>query len=140
MPTVLGQLGIGVSNLDRSVTFYTKTLSIGLAPTATFDTPDFIETVLAFPKGKQPTGSEIALMQYKDGVVPKKQQGKLMFYVDDVEEVMGRCKQGGAEVYSDFGEGEGIVEHVGIVLDPDGFLVEFLPMMFLMAAQGSSKL
>jgi catechol 2,3-dioxygenase-like lactoylglutathione lyase family enzyme len=144
MPTVLAAIGLGVSNLQRSIDFYTKTLAIGLQVTETFDAPDFIETMLAFPKekGSKAIGVEIALMQYKNdadnSVVPKRQrQGKLMFYVDDVQDLMERCKKAGVEVYSDYGDGDGVMEHLGIVRDPDEYLVEFLPMVFWMAAQGS---
>jgi catechol 2,3-dioxygenase-like lactoylglutathione lyase family enzyme len=142
MPTVLAAIGLGVSNLQRSIDFYTKTLNIGLQATETFDAPDFTETMLALPKekGSKAMGVEIALMQYKDtdsSVIPKQRQGKIMFYVDDVEDVMERCKKAEVEVYSDYGEGDGVMEHLGIVRDPDGYLVEFLPMVFLMAAQGS---
>src|SRR4051794_12659662 len=71
MPPMLGATGIGVSDMKKSVDFYTNVLQLGLQPTQTFDVAAFTETVLAFPKGTKNAGSQIILMQYKDGVIPR---------------------------------------------------------------------
>jgi catechol 2,3-dioxygenase-like lactoylglutathione lyase family enzyme len=70
-------------------------------------------------------------MQYKDGKTPLNQQGKLVFYVDDVKAVLDRCKAAGAKVYLDLGAGKDWVKNIAMVHDPDGFLVEFLPLSML---------
>ena len=135
---MLGATGIGVSDMKKSVDFYTNVLQLGLQPTQTFDVAAFTETVLAFPKGTKNAGSQIILMQYKDGVIPRNQQGKLVFYVDSVKELMDRCKAYGCEVFLDHGIGEGWTKEIGMVRDPDGFIVEFLPTKFLKITLGSS--
>jgi catechol 2,3-dioxygenase-like lactoylglutathione lyase family enzyme len=118
MPPMLGAVGIGVSNLERSVKFYINTLGLGLRQNQFFDVTEFKEVILGFPKGPKPTGSPIILMQYKDGKVPKNQQGKLVFYVEDVKAVMDRCKEYGCKVFLDVGAGEGWTKDIGIVRDP----------------------
>jgi catechol 2,3-dioxygenase-like lactoylglutathione lyase family enzyme len=131
MPPMLGATGIGVSNMERSVAFYRDTLGIGLKQNQFFDVEHFTETIMGFPRGPKPTGSPIILMQYKDGTVPKNQQGKLVFYVEDVKAVMDRCKAYGCEVFLDLGAGQGWTKDIGLVRDPDGFLLEFLPLTTL---------
>jgi catechol 2,3-dioxygenase-like lactoylglutathione lyase family enzyme len=131
MAPFLGATGIGVSNMEKSLKFYRDTLNIGLAATQTFDVEAFTETVLGFPRGSKPTGSQVILMQYKDGKTPLNQQGKLVFYVDDVKAVLDRCKAAGAKVYLDLGAGKDWVKNIAMVHDPDGFLVEFLPLSML---------
>ncbi|KAF2673439.1 Glyoxalase/Bleomycin resistance protein/Dihydroxybiphenyl dioxygenase [Microthyrium microscopicum] len=138
MPTMLGATGIGVSDMKRSVHFYTDVLQLGLQPTQTFDVATFTETVLAFPKASKAAGSQIILMQYKDGKVPKNQQGKFVFYVDDVKGAMDRCKAYGSKIFLDLGAGEGWVKEIGMARDPDGFIVEFLPMKMLKQTLGTS--
>jgi len=134
MPPMLGAAGIGVSDMKRSVDFYTNVLNLGLKPTQYFDVESYIETILAFPRGAKPTGSPIILMQYKNTSKPKNQQGKLVFYVEDVAEVLNRCKKYGSEVYKDLGNGEGWVKDIAMVRDPDGFVLEFMPLKLLKAS------
>lgn len=131
MPPMLGSIGIGVANMDRSVRFYRDTLQLGLVPTQFFDVDSFTETVMAFPKGEKPTGSTIILMEYKNTPAPKNQLGKLVFYVEDVKAIMDRCKEYGCEIFLDLGAGKGWVKDIGMVRDPDGFLVEFIPLRVL---------
>jgi lactoylglutathione lyase len=131
MPPMLGAVGIGVSNLERSVKFYINTLGLGLKQRQFFDVEHFSEIIIGFNPGSKPTGSPIILMQYKDGKVPKNQQGKLVFYVEDVKAVMDRCKEYGCEVFLDLGAGTGWTKEIGMVRDPDGFLLEFLPLTTL---------
>jgi len=128
---MLGGIGIGVANMDRSVKFYRDTLQLGLVPTQFFDVDSFTETVMAFPKGAKPTGSPIILMEYKNAPAPKNQQGKLVFYVENVKAVMDRCKGYGCDVFLDLGAGNGWTKDIGMVRDPDGFLVEFIPLQAL---------
>jgi catechol 2,3-dioxygenase-like lactoylglutathione lyase family enzyme len=131
MAPFLGATGIGVSNMERSVSFYRDTLKIGLAPTQTFDVEAFTETVMGFPKGSKPIGSQIILMQYKDGKIPRDQQGKLVFYVEDVKAVVDRCKAAGCRIFLDLGAGKDWVKNIAMVRDPDGFVLEFLPLSLL---------
>src|ERR1700750_1099275 len=118
MPPMLGAADIVVSDMKRSVDFYTNVLNIGLKPTQYFDVEAYTETILAFPRGPRPTGSPIILMQYKNEGKPQKQQGKLVFYVEDVAEVLDRCKKYGSEVYLDLGAGADWVKDIAMIRDP----------------------
>jgi len=131
MPPSLGATGIGVSNLKESLHFYTKILDIGFKPTQHFDVEAYYETIIALPKGSRPVGSPIILMQYKNAPPPKNQQGKLVFYVEDVKEVLDRCKKYGSEIYLDLGAGADWVKDIAMVRDPDGFVLEFMPLKML---------
>jgi lactoylglutathione lyase len=139
MKPFLGATGVGVSNLDRSVDFYTNILGLGLVQTQIFDVEAYKEALLSFPPKSKPSGSPILLMQYKGVAPPKNQQGKFVFYVEDVKPVLDRCKQYGSFVYKDLGDGEGIVQQIAMVHDPDGFVVEFIPFSLLRASWGDDK-
>ncbi|KAF1986554.1 hypothetical protein K402DRAFT_454206 [Aulographum hederae CBS 113979] len=131
MAPKLAAVGIGVTSLDRSKTFYT-TLLPHLTHTATFNVPAFSEYVLS-----SPTGAAIVLMQYPATAKPPRtvvnSGGKLVFYVEDVGKQMQIARGMGAKVVLDSTTGEGggtfgTYEAIGMCLDPDGFLVEFLPV------------
>jgi predicted enzyme related to lactoylglutathione lyase len=127
MVTKLGAIGVGVSNLERSVHFYTKVLDIGLVPVQTFEAAEYNEVVLVFLKGAKIVGPAILLMQYKNGHKPVKQQGKMVFNVDEVKPILDRAKAYGSEIYLDLGAGEGVVAQIAMIRDPDGYVVELFP-------------
>jgi predicted enzyme related to lactoylglutathione lyase len=134
MPSTLGAVGIGVSNMQKSVQFYTSML--GMKPTQTFDVAAFTETVLAFPHKR--AGSQIILMEYKDKARNvKEESGKLVFYVEDVAEIRRKMVQYGCEVVHELGTGEGWVKQIFMGKDPDGRVLEFMPLSLL---KGSSSL
>jgi catechol 2,3-dioxygenase-like lactoylglutathione lyase family enzyme len=146
MPATLGAVGIGVADMNRSVHFYTKVLPLSISVTQTIDVAPFLEKILALPTFKSASGkttspgSQIILMQYKDGRVPKNQQGKLVFFVDDVGECMRRCKEYGSKVFLEVGAGiDAFSKTIGMVLDPDGFLVEFIPVGTMINTSASPK-
>jgi hypothetical protein len=108
-------------------------------PTQTFDVEPFTETVLAFPHKRG--GSQLILMQYKPGFRPtgvKDPPGKFVFYVEDVKEVLDKCKSFGCEVTLDLGSGKGWVGQIAMVKDYlDGMVLEFMPLSLL---KGSADL
>jgi catechol 2,3-dioxygenase-like lactoylglutathione lyase family enzyme len=127
MDTKLGAVGVGVSDLERSVHFYTKVLDIGLVAVQTFDAVEYKEVVLVLLKGQKVVGPAVLLMQYKNGQKPVKQQGKFVFYVDKVKPALDRAKAYGSEIHLDLGTGEGVIKEIAMVRDPDGYIVEFFP-------------
>jgi predicted enzyme related to lactoylglutathione lyase len=117
--------------MAASVSFYERIL--GYKPTQTFDVEAFTETVIAFPHRKG--GSQIILMQYKNrpqGV--RDPPGKLVFYVEDVKEILEKCKKEGCEVTLDLGAGEGWVSKICMVKGLDGEILEFMPLSILKGA------
>jgi predicted enzyme related to lactoylglutathione lyase len=134
MPATLGAIGIGVSDMAKSVAFYERVL--GYKPTQTFDVEMFTETVMAFPHSKG--GSQLILMQYKNrpqGV--QNPPGKLVWYVEDVKEVVDKCKAAGCKMMLELGSGEGWVSKIAMAIGLDGEVLEFMPLSLL---KGSGSL
>jgi uncharacterized glyoxalase superfamily protein PhnB len=125
---MLGAVGIGVSNMARSVAFYKDQL--GMKSLQYFDVEAFSETVMGWThKG---AGSQIILMQYKNAAPPRNQQGKLVFYIEDVPAMMEKLKAYGCQVYLEPGQAEQAwAKQIGMVRDPDGFVLEFIPLSML---------
>jgi uncharacterized glyoxalase superfamily protein PhnB len=84
---------------------------------------------MAFPHKR--AGPPILLMQYKNAPAPKNQQGKLVFYVEDVKAMRDKLVEYGCEVYLELGAGEGWVSKIFMCRDPDGFVLEFMPLSML---------
>jgi catechol 2,3-dioxygenase-like lactoylglutathione lyase family enzyme len=138
----LGGVGLAVSDMATSVAFYRDIL--GYVPTQTFDVQDFTETILAFPHATSAAnsltgGSQLILMQYKKKPAPKRQIGKLVWYVEEpkIKEIADKCeKKYGLKAYKKLGVGEGWIKDIHMVYDPDGFLIEFLPLRLQNAGLG----
>lgn len=126
--TMLGAVGIGVTDMATSLKFFIDTLNIGLKSVQTFDVDMYYEEVLAFPPGTKNAGSAIILMQYKDPSLPKpiNQQGKMVFYVDDVKAVLKRCEDAGCEIFHDLGASQEWPD-MCMVYSPDRYIVELMP-------------
>jgi predicted enzyme related to lactoylglutathione lyase len=126
-PNSLGAVGVAVSDLSISIDFYQRVLGIGLAVNGTINVPQWNQTVLAFPPGRSPTGSQIILMKYLDAPRPKDEQGKLVFYAEDVVGIVARVKAAGGVVTIDVGTAPPPLEGFATILDPDGFILELIP-------------
>jgi lactoylglutathione lyase len=133
-PNSLGAVGVAVSDLSTSLDFYQRVLGIGLTIIGTINVPQWNQTVLAFPPGKSPTGSQIILMKYLDAPRPKDEQGKLVFYSDDVKSIVARVKAAGGVVAIDVGTVPPPLDGFATILDPDGFILELLPNSVVAAA------
>lgn len=122
--TYLGAVGIGVSDLDRSVDFYARIF--GMKKVWKLKLPHMHEVVLNLDGGR---GFSLVLMHYVDGTHPNYANNpvKLVFYVDDPQGCIEKIR----------GEGMAIVREatpvpelrnavVGLAKDPDGYLLEIL--------------
>ena len=121
-PNSLGAVGIGVSDLPRSVDFYSRVLGLTLTQTFKLDYMD--EVVLAF-EGR----TAVVLMHYTDGSVRnyKDNPVKLVFFVTDPKAVSDRIKADGLEIVREPTPIEtlgGAI--VGLAKDPDGYTIELL--------------
>ncbi len=119
-----GAVGIGVTDLARSVDFYTRVL--GMVQLQTFSLDDMDEVVVGFEGSR---ASAIVLMHWTDGSARTYQYDsmKLVFYVADPTAVAAAIREDGCEIVREpapvpsFGDAV-----VGFAKDPDGYLLELL--------------
>ena len=121
-PDYLGATGIGVSDLDRSVDFYTRVL--GMTAMQTFKLDYMDEVVVAF-EGR----TAIVLMHWTDGSARTYRDNpiKLVFYVTDPKAVTERIRAEGLEITREPTPIEtlgGAI--VALAKDPDGYVIELL--------------
>jgi lactoylglutathione lyase len=115
-------VGIGVSDMARSVEFYTKVM--GMKQMQTFELPHMKEVVLGY-KGDV----AVVLMHYIDGSAQHYTNNpvKLVFNIDDPKALAARIRAAGLEVTR---EPEPLPEFgnmiVGLAKDPDGYVIEML--------------
>lgn len=119
----LGAAGVGVTDLDRSVDFYTRVF--GMRTVMKLSLPDMDEVVLGLPGGD--TG--LVLMQHHDrsGHDYASTGGKLVFYVTDPTAVAAEMRSQGLEVVREPAPVPELGDVVvGFAKDPDGHLLELL--------------
>jgi lactoylglutathione lyase len=121
-PDFLGAVGIGVSDLERSVDFYSRV--VGMSVTQTFKLDYMDEVVLAF-EGR----TAVVLMHYTDGSARNYRDNpvKLVFYVVDPVTISDRIKAEGLEIVREpipMASMGGAL--LGLAKDPDGYIVELI--------------
>jgi catechol 2,3-dioxygenase-like lactoylglutathione lyase family enzyme len=123
-PNVLGSVGIGVMDLERSIGFYGDVL--GMKVLRRFELGYLNEVVLGFPDG---SGANVVLMNWpQDGA--RKYDGdnvKLVFYVHDPAAVIARIRAHGGRIDREAAPIEALNGTVvGLGRDPDNYVVELL--------------
>lgn len=122
----ISAVGIGVTSLETSLAFYRDVL--GMKPIATFELDYMDEIVLVAPNG----GSAIVLMEYTDGG-DRNVKGlpvKIVLRVADPQALANAIREAGYEIVREpvaAPEVGGAI--VGFAKDPDGYLIEILPLM-----------
>jgi lactoylglutathione lyase len=119
----LGATGIGVSDLQRSVDFYTRV--IGMKTIMKLKLPYMDEVLVSF--GGRSTA--VALMHWTDGTVSSYENlpVKVVFYVPDPAALAEAIEAEGLEIIRkptpvpELGDAV-----VGLARDPDGYIVEIL--------------
>ena len=120
----IGAVGIGVSDLKRSIDFYTRVL--GMTKLQKFRLPYMDEMIVGF-EGRR--GSAIALMHWTDGSNPNYRDLpiKVVLYVPDPQAAADAIRAEGLEITR---EPTPIPELgnavVGLAKDPDGYVIELL--------------
>jgi lactoylglutathione lyase len=122
--TYLGAVGIGVSDLNRSVDFYTGVF--GMKKVWKLKLPHMHEMILNFEGGR---GASLVLMHYVDGSNPHYADNpvKLVFYVSEPRVCIEMIRKEGLEIIREatpVPELQNAV--VGLAKDPDGYLLEIL--------------
>jgi len=121
-PDFLTATGIGVSDLDQSVAFYTEAL--GMQQTQTFKLPYMDEVVVAH-EGR----GAIVLMHYTDGSERNYRDNpvKLVFYVTDPAAITERIRARGLEITREPIANESMNGAViALAKDPDGYVIELI--------------
>ena len=121
-PNSLGAVGIGVSDLKRSVDFYSRVM--GMTQTQTFKIDYMDEVVLAY-EGR----TAVVLMHYTDGSARnyKDLPIKLVLYVTDPKAIAAAIRADGLEIIREPAPIETLGgAMVGLAKDPDGYTIELL--------------
>lgn len=121
---VLGAMGIGVSDLARSVDFYTRVL--GMETLTTMTLPHMDEVILGYDRSRGPA---LVLMHHTDGSDPSCNNlpVKVVVYVADPAGLADAIRAEGLDIVREpapVPELGGAV--VGFAKDPDGYMVEIL--------------
>ncbi|MBN1653435.1 MAG: VOC family protein [Deltaproteobacteria bacterium] len=113
--------GVGVTDLDVVVEFYTRFMDMEVESTATREDRD--ETVLWAKAGR---GSRIVLMKFKDGRDTQKINGKFVFAVADINSLYTNLTEAGYERIFAPLEYAGVT--VAQLFGPEDFLIELEKM------------
>jgi lactoylglutathione lyase len=122
MASWLGQYCINVTDLERSVAFYT---ALGLENTSRTEIPQALEAIVEHPAG----GSKLQLAQQKEPADPfDLGTGIWKLYVNtrDIASTYATALAAGAQVQSGPQRLEQWPVTIAFVLDPDGYLVELV--------------
>lgn len=120
----LGAVGIGVSDLTRSIDFYTRV--VGMTKLQRFRLPHMDEMVVGF-EGRG--GSALVLMHWTDGSARDYRDlpVKVVLYVPDPQATADAIRAEGLEITREPTPipelGDAVV---GLAKDPDGYVIELL--------------
>ncbi|MGH1471804.1 MAG: VOC family protein [Cellvibrionaceae bacterium] len=124
MSEYLGAVGIGVSDLNRSVKFYTEVL--GLTALQTINLKHMNEVVMGF-KGTR--SASVVLMNFIDDSNPNYLNNpvKLVFYKEDAKATISAIGAAGYDIVSEPTPYESMGNAlIGFGKDPDGYLIEII--------------
>ena len=121
-PNAMAAVGIGVSDMKRSVDFYTNVM--GMKQMQTFKLPHMDEVVVGY-EGR----TAVVLMHYTDGSKQNYTNNpvKLVFQVPDAKTLTESLRKGGAEITREpepFGGPNGTI--IALAKDPDGYVIELM--------------
>ena len=123
-PRSVAAVGIVVSDLDRSIDFYTSILGLQEARRVDVPDKDLFEVILTFPGSR---GAAIVLMQFSDDADRsyKDDGGKVVLWVGDCVAVTESARAAGYPVTREPGESPGF-GMIAMIKDPDGRTVELI--------------
>lgn len=122
--------GLGVSDLARSVDFYTRVM--GMEQVQTFELDYMDEVIVSFPNGEGGHGHRLVLMHWKDGS-ERNYQGnpvKIVWQVADAKATAERARAAGFKVTREPGlsKAPGSKNVIGFIEDPDGYQIELMQL------------
>ncbi|MBN9532493.1 MAG: VOC family protein [Alphaproteobacteria bacterium] len=113
--------GIGVSDLKRSVDFYTRIL--GMTNMQTINLPHMDEVLLSYP------GSPlVVLMHFTDGSNPHYRDNpvKLALQIPDMDAMVKKIRDGGYAITREPTLYEPLKMMIAMASDPDGYTIELM--------------
>lgn len=124
--TILRTIGITVSDLDRSVDFYTRV--IGMQQLRVIELPYLKEVIVGYAAQGFERGSRLVLMRWldNDSRNPKDNPVKLVFQVKDTVAFAERIRADGCEVTREAGKSSVSNAVIAMCKDPDGYVLEIL--------------
>jgi len=127
---IFRSVGIGVSDLKRSVDFYTRVS--GMKQLQTFKLDYMDEVIVGYsPEGSTSHGSRLVLMHWTDGSKRNYKDNpiKLVLGVPDAKAVADRIRAEGLEIVREPTASKVSRNIVGFAKDPDGYLIELLQVV-----------
>ena len=127
---IFRSVGIGVSDLKRSVDFYTRVCGMKQLQSIKLDYMD--EVIVGYsPDGTTSKGSRLVLMHWTDGSKRNYKDNpiKLVLGVPDAKAVAGRIRAEGLEIVREPAQSKVSPNIVGFAKDPDGYLIELLQVV-----------
>jgi len=121
-PDFLTAVGIGVSDLKRSVDFYTRVL--GMKQTQVLKL-DYMDEVVVAHEGR----SAVVLMHYTDGSARNYRDNpvKLVFFVTDPAGLIEAIRADGLEITHEPAPAQTMGgAMLGMAKDPDGYVIELI--------------
>lgn len=120
MATSIGNVALLVTDLEKSVAFYTRV--IGLQVLTTIETDEVKEVIV----GGKDVGSQLMLARRVEQDSPVNPSGfwKVFVHTDDLDGVLLRARDAGAEVTQEPIVIERFRLTLAFVKDPDGYLIE----------------
>ena len=127
---IFRSVGVGVSDLKRSVDFYTRVCGMKQVQAIKLDYMD--EVILAYSAdGSIAKGSRLVLMHWTDGSKRNYKDNpiKLVLGVPDARAVADRIRAEGLEIVREPVQSKVSPNIVGFAKDPDGYLIELLQVV-----------
>lgn len=121
----LGAAGIGVTDREAAVGFYTRAL--GMKEDYRLTLSFMIEAIMSFPTGGS---SAVVLMQYTPARNTKDIPVKLVFLATSPRETLEKIRaEGGEIIHAPRADGKVDLLSVGIAKDPDGYVLQIAPSL-----------
>jgi lactoylglutathione lyase len=119
-------VGLGVSDLRRSVDFYTRVC--GMVELQTYHLSYMDEVIIGFVEDGVTQGARLVLMHWTDGSPRNYQDNpvKIVFQVPDARAFADRVRAAGYEIPREPGKSSVSNNVVGFARDPDGYQIEIL--------------
>jgi lactoylglutathione lyase len=126
---ILRSIGIGVSDIERSVDFYTRVCGMKEIETIKLEYMD--QVIVGYASDSSVArGSRLLLMHWTDGSKPNYRDNpiKLVLSVSDTKEIAERIRAEGFSIVREPQISQATGNFVAYAKDPDGYVVELVQL------------